>query len=789
MIRNSQANHVAYLMLSIAVTFCTATSSAAPATSAATATPSPEANAEIASAWWPEMENTWVPIGWKDHPLRFNVLYNGTLIAQPVRYPARGQGVQLTFQPSRDGEPRLSTSTEPYQLRSRDGGVGDQGWTESAAPVLWTRLAQDGVVLRQEVFAHLKDGVPVKTGAEPLFAWLRLSGGNSPSAARFVLIRVNKPHIQTAMDRHKNLIVNPRASAYSRPLHLEWAANQASHLLLDDAGQVRLAVVSGSQAKVALIDQRPARPDVYLKIAISAAKGGCVDLLVPLVPADRRATEAELAIGRDAALQEANRFWSAAATTASRVDTPERLVNEAARQAIRFCEVLAERHPDTGQYALLSGSWHYEKLWATPTSMNITMILDGLGHHPAAEKYLEIFRQEQGKIVPPGKAYRKHAGYLATPRNFTSIDWLTDHGAILHAAAHHALVTDDPQFIERWTEPILKACEFIRDFRRSDSHGGVKGILPAAVPTDTGVQVQSVWTDGWNYKGLSTAVRLLQRINHPRAKEFAAEAAAYRASFLVAIRAAMPQMPEWTDGDGRKHRFVATALPNGGDLKFPFYLDTGPLFLVYGGLMNADDDLMRSALHYFRSGPNTRTYDLSGAWHQPVCLQHELSSCEPCYSWNVFHAWQAADRPKFLEGFYSLLTGSLSRRTFIGCEHRGGVSGTLFSVPLPIELARLSVIDDQLEPNRLHLLRLVPLAWLSAERPTAFERIPTEFGPVTLRFQLQKDSRRLLVTFEPHFRREPQSVSLHVPPLDGLSEIAVGDRVHAAQRGHVIRLK
>ena len=51
-----------------------------------------EPNVEVASAWWPEMENTWVPIGWNDHPLRFNVLYNGTLIAQPVRYPAAARG-------------------------------------------------------------------------------------------------------------------------------------------------------------------------------------------------------------------------------------------------------------------------------------------------------------------------------------------------------------------------------------------------------------------------------------------------------------------------------------------------------------------------------------------------------------------------------------------------------------------------------------------------------------------------------------------------------------------------
>ncbi|MEP0842484.1 MAG: hypothetical protein HRF43_07200, partial [Phycisphaerae bacterium] len=679
------------------------------ATPAGPASGPAEPSVEVASAWWPEVENTWVPIGWKDHPLRFNVLDDGTLIAQPVRYPSRGQGVQLTFLPSRDGETPSTAATRPYPLRG--GGVGDQGWNDQPAPVLWTRHPGDGMVLRQEVFAHLPGGGPVADGDEPLFAWIRFFVEGGGTGRGFVLIRVNAPHVQLEMDRHKNLIAHPARSAYPRSLRLE-PADGGRHLLLDDAGRVRLAVASRPGAAVAFLDQRPARPDAWLKLALPDEPGAPTDVLVPLVPADRKAAEAELSLGREAALREADRFWSAVPETAARVDTPEPLVNSVIRNAPRFAEVIAERHPETGQYALLSGSWHYEKLWATPTSMNVTMILDGLGHHPAAEKYLEIFRQEQGTITPPGKAYRPHAGYFATPRRFTSIDWLSDHGAILYAAARHGLLTDDPRFLERWTEPILKGCAFIRDFRAERGHGGVPGILPAAVPTDTGVAEQSVWNDGWNYKGLAAAVRLLKHIGHPQAEAFAREAADYRASFLRALRAAEPAMPEWIGADGRRRRYVPTALPGGGDLAFPFYLDTGPLFLVYAGLMDASDPLMRSCLEYFREGPNTRVYDLDGAWHQPVSLRHELSSCEPCYSWNLFHAWQAGDRARFLEGMYSLFTGSISRRTAIGCEHRGGISGTLFSVPLPVEAARLAVIDDQLEPGRLHLLRLVPRAWL-----------------------------------------------------------------------------
>ena len=97
-------------------------------------------------------------------------------------------------------------------------------------------------------------------------------------------------------------------------------------------------------------------------------------------------------------------------------------------------------------------------------------------------------------------------------------------------------------------------------------------------------------------------------------------------------------------------------------------------------------------------------------------------------------------------------------------------------------------MGSQIEPNHLHLLRLVPLAWLSADRLTTFERIPTEFGPVTLQFRLQKNASRLLVTFQPHFRHNPRSVSLHVPPLEGLADIAIGGQVYTVRQGDVVTL-
>jgi len=43
--------------------------------------PSAEPTAEMACTWWRDLRDYWTPIGWKDHPLRFNVLFNGSIIA------------------------------------------------------------------------------------------------------------------------------------------------------------------------------------------------------------------------------------------------------------------------------------------------------------------------------------------------------------------------------------------------------------------------------------------------------------------------------------------------------------------------------------------------------------------------------------------------------------------------------------------------------------------------------------------------------------------------------------
>ena len=69
------------------------------------------------------------------------------------------------------------------------------------------------------------------------------------------------------------------------------------------------------------------------------------------------------------------------------------------------------------------------------------------------------------------------------------------------------------------------------------------------------------------------------------------------------------------------------------------------------------------------------------------------------------------------------MAGALSRQTYISCETRHGIYGNIFASPLLVDQIRLAVVDDVIENDAIHLLRVVPKAWLRSDYLTRFEDI------------------------------------------------------------------
>ncbi len=758
-----------------------------------------EPNVELAKAWWPDQRNIWTPIGWKDHYFRFNVLYNGTVIVEPapnwapMRVHSRkflGQDFMLSFYPLPSGTPP-ALPKEMTPLWRIDGGRGIQGWRrDRETPVLYTDFPlQEGIVVRKEIFANVKGSKDVVTGIEPLYAWIRLSvikvdknrfSGVIPVATQ--LSRVYHIHHERYLQEDGITVdIDPKRAAYPQELSLSGFAGQGKkgYRLFEPDGKVRLVVMPTDVDRTVALSGLDS--GIYnLRIDLNARVGDYVDVLVPMLPETLDEVNTQQALGFDGALEHTEPYWSYRPETAARIQVPEDYVNRWLSHSVKFAEIIAEKDYVNGQYTFLSGSWGYDNLWSTPTSMTSHMFLSLLGYHESVGRHLELFRENQGTVKPPGPAYDLHPGYYSTPKTLTAFDWLTDHGAILHQASTHALLSRDAEFVANWTESIVKACDFIKDMSAKTDFEGVKGLLPPGTATDELFPIQAIWNIAWNYKGLRTAVAFLRSIDHPRAAELEAFAARFKETFVTEYRKLVAQGETWVDSDGNERPKPPTNLTLAPAPRHrfsdAFYLDTGPLVLVWAGLMDANDPVMRSVLDFFRLGPNR---DFYGTRFNPLCrpfLNREISTCEPVYSWNVFHSWQLNDRKHFLEGLYSLLLGATSQQTYISCEHRHGVQGTLFATPLAFTLMRLAMIDDEIEKDALHLLRICPEAWIAADQETIFENMPTMFGVVDLKVKKSENGDTLFVSVDGKWSKKPAKIEVHVPSPKAFKHVVINGK-------------
>ncbi|WP_152363169.1 hypothetical protein [Microlunatus speluncae] len=774
-----------------------------------------EPDAEAARTWWPPQRQVWTPVGWKGHLFRFDTFYNGAIISHPAvalppssaptlkpyLKPYVGKDFQVTpVMPQGSGFPALSQT--PYYLYKSDYGVGLQGWrTDTETPVLWTEhRRQAGLVLRQETFGHLKGGGEVDTADEPIYAWTRfvvdhVDEHDAPDEFTFVL-RLSKvlyKHYVGPPEQQEAFLtiqVSPDAAPLDGPLKIDRIWNPDGKPLTvpiyDHEDQVRMIIGTPAGGTISLVPAE-GHDHVYdLKLGLPVKKGTAIDVLLPAVPQAKDEALREWGIGRAAALAESDAFWADEPQTSTELITPEAHVNDYFRRSVQLAEVIAEKSPDSGKYSFLTGSFGYDLLWSTPTSMIGHMFLDLLGRHEVVARHIDLYLDVQGKRKPPGAAYQTlpSDGFFATPLSLQSFDWLGDHGAILEVAARHALLSWDAAYTKRWLPAIIKACEFIKSAVEFKDHDGVQGLMPAAASNDTGVEQQSIWIQVWNYKGLASSVELLRREKHPRAEEFGKVADAFRTAFVTALRAIAADAPRWTDPDGKTHPIIPSKF-HGPTSPWPYLeaFDTGALTAVWAGLLPATDELMRSYVEFYRVGPNTKFFD---PWHHTaldrVVLDHEQSSGEPCYSWNLFHTWQLGDRARFLEGLYGLMMGACSDNTFISGEHRNAMYGTLFVQPLVTWAARTALVDDGLDPDELHLLRLCPLAWLVDGSPTKLLRAPTRYGTVSLELSRDDGNRTLNVKFGSDWKRKPQRIVLHPPPIPDLLTVTVNGRRYGARK-------
>lgn len=166
-----------------------------------------------------------------------------------------------------------------------------------------------------------------------------------------------------------------------------------------------------------------------------------------------------------------------------------------------------------------------------------------------------------------------------------------------------------------------------------------------------------------------------------------------------------------------------------------------------------------------------------------------MSSLEPVYSWNIFLRYFRGEREKFLEGFYSMAAGSVTRKYLGGVEHRNGIQATpSTNAMIDTHLRNMLVFEDESGAG-IDLLRNSPSAWLGSQKQIRVERAETYFGPLS--YRVNSFGSRVEAEIEAPSRMTPQWIRLWLyhPEGKSLSSVTVNGAAVTPAAGNLVEIK
>lgn len=732
-----------------------------------------EPSYEQAVVRWPDFRRPVVFLGCKDHPDEFGVMWNGNLTLTSRFLTAADQRL---FKPRADDSLQVTFAVgdkPDFADREVQDATSEPSLAEGHLPITEIRLRKGGVTLLQESFATNEQGGCVANAwDDPVFLRVRfrVEDPGTGSGPIRLWAQLAKNHTHYEMDARRNVRIAFTAPLY--PRKLEGSANtirDARGLLVLRASQpVRFhQELPEALNSVAL---REWQLDHNLaEFELPRQNGALLDLIFPFLPSTQEKLAAAARLDHVQARDSLAKCWTSEIGRGMQIQVPEEPLNKLWRYNAPMSFMTADSYPN-GDHVLKTSSHHYEAYWPTPGAMNVVTLAQQ-GYSEEVKAYLEPFldKKRYRPVPNTGASFISSQGFISGPSEHVFISWVGDHGAILWAASEYYLLTRDKAFLDRWLPSMLEGLEWIaREREYTKLRGGrATGLMPAGRATDDDRQAYFVWVDAWIYRGMASVCRVLEATGHKDAPRWARERDDYRATFHKALRDAIQRTFMWTGRGGARIPFVPWELDQtNADYLHYFYLDCGPMFLGVSGLEDASDDTMTWVLDYLTDGPGTgRANPDWTTYSDRPSLRFEMSTVEPCYSWNVNLRFLRNEREKFLEGFYSQAAGSVSRKFLGGSEHRDGIQQLpVMNSVINGHLRNMLVFENQ--DGGLDLLRNSPGAWLNAGKEINVRGAETYFGPMSYHVRAINDQ-RVEAEIEAPTRERPKWIRLYLYHPDG----------------------
>jgi len=664
----------------------------------------PEAGYRYFCDRMPDVKHHRMFLGWPNVCQEFYVLSNGSVGISSAS--ALGTG----HTPAEDFVVHFGAG-EPAAFREHGDRSVVQALEDEYLPICHTRWRHGDAQLHLLALAYPLAGEEVRKGNEPLAAFVRArrSGGTGP-----MWLRIRTDHYGSG----KPLPLPGLASA---TIDAGCLVAQGRIVLACDRAAMTIAAATSDQLLVKLVPQ-----------------GEEVELLIPYVAVDRKLVEAGRTMGFARALAAAKHYWNARLAKGTQLAVPEPVVVHQFKTL--YPRTLVTGDLDTqGDYALKTSPLVYDNVWLHCTSYGI----EGLarrGYFEEARQYLEAgFRWQGSQASETSKTYTDWKGFFTAPPRYTAFLWLNYHGWFQWAAARYFLYSDDRAWLDGKLPALIRSLEWTAAQRKLSMREGPDGRrpahygwLPPGRVTD-GSSGTSTFTDCVNWMGFQEVVRALERIDHPRAREFRRIADDYRRSIVRGLRLAARQREPVRLNDGTYVPYVPGYLESEGHEEKMWYaavVDGGLVGLLQSGVAAPGDPLENWALANCEDNLFVMAPNLADEGH--------FAGHAACYL--------RRDEPELaVYTFYSLLATQSDRQTLTTFEHRSWGQNRIYDLtPWALHYygsTLLSMLCHD-EPDELVYCRAAPRAWLAPGNEIRVERLQTRYGPTSFRLQAAQDGVR-----------------------------------------------
>ncbi len=497
---------------------------------------------------------------------------------------------------------------------------------------------------------------------------------------------------------------------------------------------------------VSLTDGRPA-PNGETAVLLQPGEFICVDHFLPHSPVSAARAEALAQRDYEELYAQCKAFWQKKLDTAAKIHVPEERIENMLKAGLLHLDLITFGDRDQGTLAPNVGVYSPIGTESAP----IIQYYESLGLTDQARRCLQYFlntQQEDGSIV-------NFAGYTI------------ETGAVLWSIGEYYRYTGDRQWIEQYKGHILKACDYLLEWRRRNLREELKGrgygMIDGKVadPVDPYHQFM---LNGYSYLGLKRIGEVLAEVGYEEAKKLTAEAKAWRQDILDSFHACLSSSPVVPVSDGS---WCPTCSPWAESPTARFLLHKAETYRSHGTVM-APDGLL-GPLHLIFTeviDPESRDASLLLKYYRDVICQGNSLFSQPYYGkHNIIQARLGQVKP-FLNTYYYTSAPHFDHETGTFWEHyyKVSVHKTHEEANFLMETRQMLYLEDG---DTLRLLNVIPRRWLENGKKIVLDSVLSYFGPVDLVVTSNVSEGEIRAHVSCPGNRRPSTVTIRLPHPDG----------------------